>query len=232
VNNVLIVLSKILKYAQESELLEKIPRIKALKLSPQKFDFFQPEELDRLVAAVEREPEWRAAILVASEAGLRMGEVLALRWEDIDLKAGKLTVMRTDWRGQVGSPKGGRERTVPLTTRLAAALRELRHLRGPLVFCWGDGSRWTFTTMRAGLKRQQKRAGLRITGWHALRHSFCSHLAMRGATPKAIQDLAGHTSLAITQKYLHIAPSELRSAIALLNQPVCQPGAKSFENLT
>jgi site-specific recombinase XerD len=70
--------------------------------------------------------------------------------------------------------------------------------------------------MRAGLKRQQKRAGIRITGWHVLRHTFCSHLAMRGAVPKAIQDLAGHQSVAVTNRYMHLGPGELRNAIALL----------------
>ena len=85
-----------------------------------------------------------------------------------------------------------------------------------MVFCWEDGSPWTFTTMRAGIKRQEKKAGLRITDWHALRHTFCSHLAMRGAAPKAIQDLAGDQSIAITNRYLHLAPGELRSAISLL----------------
>ena len=87
------------------------------------------------------------------------------------------------------------------------------------MFCWEDGSRWTFTTMRAGLKRHEKRAGLRVTGWHILRHTFCSHLAMRGAPAKAIQDLAGHQSIAVTTRYMHLAPGALRSAIDLLEPP-------------
>jgi integrase len=216
VNNILNVLSKILRYAEELEVISKIPRIKALKVAPQKFDFLTFEEFERLVSASASEPDWHAAVLVAGEAGLRLGEVLALEWEDIDLKVGTLTVMRTDWRGHVGAPKGGKARRIPLTTRTAVALKGIRHVKGKLVFCWEDGSPWTFTTMRAGIKRQEKRAGLRITGWHALRHTFCSHLAMRGAAPKAIQDLAGHQSIAITNRYLHLAPGELRSAISLL----------------
>jgi integrase len=107
VNNILNVLSKILKYAHELELIEKVPRIKTLKVAPTKFDFFTYEELDRLVDAATEEPDWQAAILVAGDGGLRLGEILALRWEDVDLKTGTLTVMRTDWRGQVGAPKGG-----------------------------------------------------------------------------------------------------------------------------
>ena len=81
--------------------------------------------------------------------------------------------------------------------------------------------------MRAGIKRQEKRAGPRTTGWHVLRHTFCSHLAMKGAPAKAIQDLAGHQSIAVTNRYMHLAPGALRSAIDLL-EPVetCQGGAK------
>jgi len=193
VNNVLNVLSKLLRYALELELVGKIPIVKTLKVPPQKFDFFTDVELERLIEAAKVEPEWRTAIVLAADAGLRMGEILALEWGDIDLKAGLLTVMRSDWRGQIGSPKGGRARKVPLTGRALAALKAHRHLRGKLVFCWEDDRPWTFVTMRAGMKRQEKRAGLRLTGWHILRHTFCSHLAMKGAAPRAIQELAGRT---------------------------------------
>ena len=154
---------------------------------------------------------------MAGEAGLRLGEMLALEWTDIDFKNGLLMVMRNDWRGSIGAPKSGRDRKIPLTTRVTAALKAIRHLKGKLVFCWGDGSRWTNSTMRAGIKRQAKRAGLRVTGWHVLRHTFCSHLAMRGAPAIAIKELAGHASIAVTNRYMHLAPGgAARNAIALL----------------
>jgi integrase len=217
INNVLNVLSKILRYAVEIELLERVPRIKTLKVPPQKFDFFTFEELEALVAKSADESEWHAAVLVAGDAGLRLGEMLALEWTDIDFKNRLLTVMRNDWRGSIGAPKSGRDRKIPLTTRLMAALKATRHLKGKLVFCWDDGSRWTNSTMRAGLKRQQKRAGLRVTGWHVLRHTFCSHLAMRGAPAIAIKELAGHSSIAVTNRYMHLAPGgAARNAIELL----------------
>jgi integrase len=219
VNNILNVLSKILKYAHELDVIEKVPRIKTLKVAPTKFDFFTYEELDRLVEAAQVEPEWQAAILIAGDTGLRLGEILALQWDDIDFKTGTLTVMRTDWRGHVGAPKGGRARKIPLTPRALAALRAIRHLRAKLVFCWEDGKRWTCVTMRAGIRRQEKRACLRLTGWHVLRHTFCSHLAMKGAPPRAVQELAGHQSITVTNRYMHLAPGELRNAIALLDRP-------------
>lgn len=53
--------------------------------------------------------------------------------------------------------------------------------------------------------------------WHVLRHTFCSHLAMKGAPPRAIQELAGHQGITVTNRYMHLAPGELQNAIALLN---------------
>jgi integrase len=111
-----------------------------------------------------------------------------------------------------------------MTARLAAALRAIRHLRGKRVFCWGDGSRWTLTTMRTGLARQEKRAGLRVTGWHALRHTFCSRLATKRAPAIVIKTLAGHSSVAVTNRHMHGDDETERSAITLLEGPSWQRG--------
>ena len=56
-------------------------------------------------------------------------------------------------------------------------------------------------------------------GVHILRHTFCSHLAMRGAPARAIQELAGHADLTMTQRYMHLSPAALDSAIRLFEQP-------------
>jgi len=64
-----------------------------------------------------------------------------------------------------------------------------------------------------------RRANLRGTGPHILRHTFCSHLAMRGAAPKAIQELAGHRDLSTTLRYMHLSPAAKESAIRLLEAP-------------
>ena len=161
--------------------------------------------------------------MVAGEAGLRQGELIALEWGDVDLVAGTLTVRRSSRRGHLGSPKSGRDRKIPLTLRLLAALKAARHLHSELVFCYPDGKPLTRSAIEAALRYACKVAGLRRIGSHALRHSFCSHLAMRGAALKAIQDLAGHSTLSTTLRYMHLAPSALREAIGLLDdfgQPV------------
>jgi site-specific recombinase XerD len=71
------------------------------------------------------------------------------------------------------------------------------------------------------MERAERAAGLPVTGHiHRLRHTFCSHLAMRGAPAKAIQELAGHADLSTTMRYMHLSPASLNQAIHLLEQPV------------
>jgi integrase len=218
-NNILSVASKILAHAVELEIIEKKPRFRLLKIPPQKFRFLDFEEYDRLLAVLGEEPGWGEAILTAGDAGLRLGEILGLYQEDVDHRAGVITVRRSVWYGIMGSPKGGRERKVPMTRRLARALAGMRHLKGDFVWCTGEGLGMTKKMAQRALERACRRSGLSPFGWHVLRHTFCSHLAMRGAAPKAIQDLAGHRSIQTTMRYMHLAPSALVEAIGLLDGP-------------
>ena len=68
-------------------------------------------------------------------------------------------------------------------------------------------------------------AGLEDGGVHTLRHTFCSHLAMRGAPARAIQELAGHQDLTTIQRYMHLSPAAKDSAIRLLDQPTAGAGS-------
>ncbi len=103
-----------------------------------------------------------------------------------------------------------------MTERLRVALKDLRHLKGDAVFCDDKGERYTRGEMDWRLKKVCRKAQLRWIGWHPLRHTFCSHLAMRGAPPRVIQELAGHSSLSITQRYMHLTPGATLDAIRML----------------
>src|SRR6476469_2334200 len=128
-------------------------------------------------------------VLLGGEAGLRCGEMMALEWQDVDFRKRQLTVQRSDWKGYVTTPKSGRLRRVPLTVRLERALRDYRHLRGPLVLCSDHGSPLTQREVQGLVRRAARRANLAKVGVHILRHTFCSHLAMHGAPTRAIQEL-------------------------------------------
>jgi integrase len=148
--------------------------------------------------------------------------VIALEWSDVDLGKRQLCIQRSDWKGHVTATKGGRLRYVPLTLRLAVAFREHRHLRSPRVLCQRGGSPLTQKIVREYVGRSVRRALLAKSGVHRLRHTFCSHLAMRGAPARAIQDLAGHMDLGTPQRYMHLSPGAIESAIRLLDR--CRPG--------
>src|SRR6476660_2982017 len=110
----------------------------------------------------------------------------------------------------VHSPHRGRNRRT--------ALVEHRHLRSKRVLCQTDGSPFTRQIVQNRMRLAAKRANVK-KGVHILRHTFCSHLAMRGAPARAIQELAGHADLTMTQRYMHLSPAALDSAIRLLEQP-------------
>ena len=152
------------------------------------------------------------------DAGLRCGEIIGLEWGDVDLVKRQLCVRQSDWNGQLGTPKSRRLRYVPLTQRLTAALVEHRHLRSKRVLCQTDGSPFTRQIVQNRMNLAAKRANVK-KGVHILRHTFCSHLSMRGAPVRAIQELAGHADLTMTQRYMHLSPAALDAAIKLLDEP-------------
>ncbi len=158
-------------------------------------------------------------MLLGGEAGLRRGEMVALEWTDVNLEKRQLWVKHGEWKGQVIVPKGGRPRLVPLTSRLTATLQAHRHLRGSRVLAPDDGQPLTPKLVQIYLRRAVRLANLTNFSIHALRHTFCSHLAMRGAPARAIQELAGHTDLMTTQRYMHLPPRAIREAIRLLEEP-------------
>ena len=129
-----------------------------------------------------------------------------------------------------------------LTRRPAAAVAEHRHLPSARVLCQDDAKPLTRQIVQARAKRAARRAGLVAGtarggggGVHILRHSFCSHLAMRGAPARAIQELAGHKDLSMTQRYMRLSPAALDAAIRLLEPPAGPPqtlrGLQSFGDL-
>jgi integrase len=217
---VLTVLSVLLKKAVEWNVIERTPIMGRLLPVPRtSAGFHDFDDYERLVEA-SRATDWRALliVLVGGEAGLRSGEMMALEWADVDLGKRQLSVQRSDWKGHLTMPKGGRLRYVPLTVRLASALREHRHLRGGRVLCQDNGTPLTQRLVQGWVLRAARSIGLQNGGVHVLRHTFCSHLAMRGGAARAIQELAGHRDLVTTQRYMHLSPAAVEGAIRLLDQ--------------
>jgi integrase len=227
-NNRLTVLGKLLKVAVEWHVLGHMPcEVRLLRGDDsQVMGFYEFAVYDQLVEAAERcGRDVYLAVLLGGDAGLRRGEIIGLQQGDI--VQGKLHVQRQVYFAKtkdkrepvVRATKGKSKRWVPLTPRLAAALAEHRHLRGPWVLSDEQGRHLTPKLLRLLVQRAERRAGTEPLGrLHVLRHTFCSHLAMAGATPITIQELAGHESLETTMGYMHLSPSAADGAVALLDR--------------
>lgn len=222
VNNVLKTLHRLLVVAKKRGLISSLPEFEPIRCPPPEFDFLSFEEASRLIEGAR--DEWRTLITFALRTGMRRGELVALRWQDVDLEAGKVLVRQTIWRGIIGLPKNHKPREIPLSANVVAMLKAHRHLRGPLVFCDEGGEYLRVNKLNRVMETACKRAGLRHIGWHVLRHTFASHLAMRNVPLKAVQELLGHASIQMTMRYAHLSPTVSRSAVDLLESPAVAAG--------
>jgi len=220
VNNSLGILSKFLHLAVEHEVISHAPKVHFFKGKNLKIDFLSFEESKRALASID--PEFRHALLLGLHAGLRIGEIIGLRWQDIDWSSNNLTVQQTIWKNQIGTPKGGRTRSISMTAKLSQALKDARHLRGEYVLCTAEGGHFQPGSLKWPLKRALLKAGVtRPPGqsitWHTLRHTYASHLTMKGASLKVVQELLGHSTIEMTMRYAHLSPESKQQAVYLLD---------------
>ncbi len=219
VNNVLAVLSRALRAAVEWSVIPAMPcKIGLLRTQQTKMDWYERDHYRRLVeAAAKIGTGHLLLVLLAGSGGLRRGEIIALKWTDLDMPRRAISVDRAFWRQHEESPKGGRGRPLPMTPELAAALTAHKHLRGERVLYSAKGRQMSNRSIRNWLAQAQRRAGLEANGGiHMLRHTFCSHLAIAGVSAKAIQELAGHADLKTTQRYMHLSPGNRTDAMDAL----------------
>ncbi len=196
---------------------------------PAVLDFYEPDEVEMLARAAElgahrtarpgrigehelaarrREDSQDADLYrIAAHTGLRLGELLALRWEDVNLDLRRLIVHRALSAGIEGPTKGWQARFVPLSDGSADAFARL-HERGEFtsatdyVFCNRFGRPLDGAVLRRRFKRAAAAAGLRVLRFHALRHGAGS-LVARQTDARWVQGFLGHSKITTTERYLH-----------------------------
>jgi len=210
------ILKKCLHDAVEWGYLAAPPKIKMLKQPARTFDFLSRQEADGLISAMGA-GTWRAMATVALNTGMRIGELCALQWPDIDFQGKQLVVRRGVYAGKLGPPKNNRERQIPLSEEAMTALSELPR-NNTFVFVLGRDAPIEYRKAQSRLARACRQAGLRRIGWHVLRHTFASWLCADGVPIVVVKALLGHASIEMTMRYSHLAPSSLRSAIDLFER--------------
>lgn len=181
-----------------------------------------PEELQRLLNAVEGAGEWRIPLLIAIGTGMRRGEVLALQWQDYNPTAKTLLVQRS--RTQIGTynvvlkgTKTDRARVVLVNDSLAAELD--RHRAQTLfnkstdwICCDAEGKPYIPRHLTRALESIVSSLGISIT-LHGLRHSHATTLIAAGVPVKTVSERLGHSTVVITQDiYAHVLPHMQRQA--------------------
>jgi integrase len=172
---------------------------------------FSPEEVWALVRAAESEQD-AAIFLTAAFTGLRIGELLALRWRDVDFAGSVVRVRASYYLGQLTTPKSGKVRAVPLAPAVAAALAPLSQREDwtgddELVFVGASGSYLDGSALRRRYKAALVAAGLRPLRFHDLRHTFGTRMIAK-ADIRRVQEWMGHADVQTTMRYLHYAPRE------------------------
>jgi integrase len=178
--------------------------------------FLTSEEVESLVDSVPDDALGttdRALYLTAAYTGLRQGELVALRWRDVDWSAGVIRVRRNYTRGQFGTPKSRRSvRAVPMAKRVARELKARREgslHRGDDDLVFGHpitGLPYDASRMRKRFRAALASAGIRIVRFHDLRHTFGTRMAGAGAPLRAIQEWMGHRDYTTTLVYADYAP--------------------------
>ena len=201
-------LRRMFSLAVEWELLEESPMagIRFLRENNARTRYLSLEECQRLIASCMA-PHIRAMVSVALHSGMRLGEILNLRWYDLDFSSGFILVRDS---------KNGESRHVPMDATLFALFRAYPHRLGTdLVFSSPAGGR--IVDVRTGFQNACKRAELTDLHFHDLRHTFASQFVMAGGDLYILKEILGHKSPAMAARYAHVSPTYLIKSIDRMN---------------
>ena len=211
VANELTVLRHMLRLARKWGYLDRVPDIELPKRPEWRQRYLEECEIARLLDACRksRNPYLAAIVTIALNTGMRKAEILELSWERVDLSTGRITLYRT---------KSGKPRGVPMNRAVYDALVALEpnaDQRAGLVF--KRSQERACGQIRTAFATALKRAEIISFRFHDLRHTAASHMVMRGASLKDVQEILGHADMKMTMRYAHLSPAHLRATVDRLD---------------
>jgi integrase len=178
--------------------------VKKFKEPPGRVRYLMDKEIDRLLASCAE--HIKPMVIMALNTGMRKGEILSLKWSDIDLKNRMITVKKT---------KNNETRMIPINGILYHALRTI----GPELGCqhvFTNHQGKSYGDITKGFKAALKRARIDDFRFHDLRHTFASRLVMAGVDIRTVQELLGHRDITMTMRYSHLSSTHLKEAVKRL----------------
>ncbi len=196
--------------ACSDEKLKHVRQVKFLKENNQRVRYLEPGECQSLIQVCEKYPRLRhlkPIIITALNTGMRRGEILSLKWEQIDLKKGFIVF---------DDNPNGEKRQIPINEALSETLREMvRRIDSDFVFVDSIGK--PYKHIREAFASACRRTGLKDFRFQDLRHTFACHLVKAGIEIATVSKLMGHKSMAMTMRYSSLAPDHMKAAVNTLN---------------
>jgi len=190
------------------------------------FGQFESDDKERFLQACKKsKAPWLYGIVITGfNTGMRIGEILNLKWDDVDLSHRIITVRKS---------KSGKSRQIPMTETLTETLRYCKIPEAQYVFCTETEGEQIYS-IRRSFNTAARIAKLRDFHIHDMRHDFASQCVMRGVDLLTVKELLGHSTIAQTERYAHLAPDHKAHAIRVLDskrtdtlQTFCNTGESS-----
>ena len=179
-------------------------KVKLLKGEVKRVRFLMPDEIQTLLSNCKN--YLKPIVIVAVHTGMRKGEILSLKWEQVNLEQRIITLHDT---------KNSERRDIPMDETVKITLQEIEKT-GPCVFSNGDGE--SLGDWRHAFEGAVRRSGIEDFHFHDLRHTFASNLVMAGVDLMTVKELMGHKDLTMTLRYAHLAPDHKARAINILDR--------------
>ncbi len=191
----------------ESETLKRVRKCKMLPDNSRRLRYLSKEECQELINSCD--PHLKPIVITALNTGMRRGEILSLKWDNVDLRHGFILLDIT---------KNGERREIPINDTLKQTFQGLtRRLDTSYVFYDNDTCK-PYQNVKRSFKTACRRAKIHDFRFHDMRHTFASHLVMAGVDITTVKELLGHKTLTMTLRYSHLAPSHKVKAVNILDK--------------
>ncbi|MFH0732203.1 MAG: site-specific integrase [Candidatus Omnitrophota bacterium] len=183
-----------------------VKKVKLFRENNKRLRYLEKEEIVKLLANSNK--HLRSIVVVALNTGMRKGEILGLKWQDVDFRRSIIFLLNT---------KNGEKREIPINEQVKTALIRVRkHPESPYIFCKADGTH--YGNVRKSFFTAVKKSGIINFRFHDLRHTFASQLVMSGIDLNTVRELMGHKSLQMTLRYSHLSPDHKKRAVDILSK--------------